>query len=103
MFSMGPKTDQVLACKECGKTFIFSAAGQEFYQEQGFREPPKRCKSCREKNRRDGQGGRQNSQGKHSAVCWSCQKTVLVPFKPVPGRPVYCRICYTTQKRQGRY
>ena len=103
MLHTGPKSDQVMVCRECGKTFIFSAAGQEFFAEQGFREPPKRCKSCRERRRetRQSTGTGSSQNGHHPATCWQCQKPVMVPFKPAPGRPVYCRVCYNTQKRQG--
>jgi CxxC-x17-CxxC domain-containing protein len=91
------KADQVLVCRDCGKTFIFSYGGQEFVAEP--KEAPKRCRACREKSR---QHAGRTHDGQHPAICWSCQKSVLVPFKPAPGRPVYCRVCYTTQKRQGR-
>lgn len=99
MYQTGSRTDQVVVCRDCGKTFIFPAGGQEFNQIQDTREAPKRCRTCRDKNRREvGRTG----DGQHPAICWSCQKSVMVPFKPAPGRPVYCRVCYTTQKRQGR-
>jgi CxxC-x17-CxxC domain-containing protein len=91
------KADQVLVCRDCGKTFIFSYGGQELVAEP--KEPPRRCRACRDKGR---QQGHRSGDGQHPAICWSCQKSVMVPFKPVPGRPVYCRVCYTTQKRQGR-
>ncbi len=91
------KEDQVLVCRDCGKTFIFSTGGQELVALP--KEAPKRCRACREKSRRE---GHRQMDGQHPATCWSCQKSVMVPFKPAPGRPVYCRVCYTTQKRQGR-
>lgn len=31
--------------------------------------------------------------GKFETVCSSCGKTTTVPFKPEPGRPVYCQDC----------
>jgi len=99
MYQAGSQADQVVVCRDCGKTFIFSPVGQEIYQTQELREVPKRCRSCRDKSRQ--QAGRVGD-GQHPAICWSCQKPVMVPFKPAPGRPVYCRVCYTTQKRQGR-
>jgi CxxC-x17-CxxC domain-containing protein len=30
----------------------------------------------------------------HDAVCATCGATAQVPFKPTPGRPVYCRDCF---------
>ena len=103
MMHTGPRTDKVMVCRECGKTFIFSVAGQEFFQEQGFRELPKRCRSCREKRKEDKriQEGGPSDDGRYPGVCWSCQRPVLVPFKPAPNRPVFCRVCYNAQKRRG--
>lgn len=35
----------------------------------------------------------------HEAVCSECGQTTTVPFKPKPGRPVFCRDCYRSQAR----
>ena len=32
----------------------------------------------------------------HEAVCAECDSPTTVPFKPAPGRPVYCRPCFTS-------
>ncbi|MEM2282900.1 MAG: CxxC-x17-CxxC domain-containing protein [Candidatus Hadarchaeales archaeon] len=34
------------------------------------------------------------------ATCADCGAECEVPFKPTPGRPVYCRSCW--EKRRGR-
>jgi CxxC-x17-CxxC domain-containing protein len=31
------------------------------------------------------------------AKCNSCGKTAMVPFKPTPGKPVYCRECFSNR------
>jgi CxxC-x17-CxxC domain-containing protein len=51
-----PGTDQNIVCSVCGKTFIFTAGEQEFYENKGFMSPPKRCPDCR-RDRRDRQRG----------------------------------------------
>jgi CxxC-x17-CxxC domain-containing protein len=33
----------------------------------------------------------------HDATCAQCGAAARVPFKPVPGRPVYCRDCYASR------
>lgn len=37
--------------------------------------------------------GRSSGAGKFPAVCSSCGKETMVPFEPIPGRPVYCLDC----------
>ena len=49
--------DETLVCKDCGKEFIFSAGEQEFYAEKGFENKPVRCRDCRDKRRRNREGG----------------------------------------------
>ena len=34
----------------------------------------------------------------HKAVCSDCGQETEVPFKPIEGRPVYCRDCYQKHK-----
>lgn len=40
----------------------------------------------------------------HKATCSDCGVETEVPFRPIEGRPVYCRDCYQKHKsdRQGR-
>ncbi len=44
-------------------------------------------------------GGFGGPREMHDAVCSDCGAQTQVPFKPVEGRPVYCRDCY--QKHRG--
>jgi CxxC-x17-CxxC domain-containing protein len=93
--------DKVLVCRECNKEFLFSAGEQSFYSEKGFQHQPSRCRDCRGA-RRPGGGTRMPSGERQlvDAVCSSCGKETQVPFKPTPGKPVYCRDCYS--QRGGR-
>ena len=38
----------------------------------------------------------------HKAVCSECKKECQVPFKPTPGKPVFCKECYA-KKSPKRY
>lgn len=38
------------------------------------------------------------SQQAHDAVCTECDSPTTVPFRPAPGRPVYCRSCFTNRR-----
>ncbi|MFQ5604200.1 MAG: zinc-ribbon domain containing protein [bacterium] len=49
--------DKTLTCEDCGNQFTFSEDEQQFYNQRGFQEP-KRCKSCRDKRKRERGGGR---------------------------------------------
>jgi CxxC-x17-CxxC domain-containing protein len=39
-----------------------------------------------------------SDQGKYPAVCSNCGKQTSVPFKPTPGKPVYCSDCFAKIK-----
>lgn len=36
---------------------------------------------------------------KHKAVCSDCKNDCELPFKPIEGRPVYCRDCYPKHRK----
>lgn len=45
------KQDKIIVCQDCGEEFTFTVREQEFYEEKGFTNEPKRCKACREKRK----------------------------------------------------
>lgn len=93
--------DKVLTCRDCGKEFLFSAGEQAFYAEKGFQHHPSRCRDCRGSRRAPSAGeGAPGERVLFPATCSACGKDTQVPFKPTPGKPVYCRDCYA--KRGGR-
>jgi len=50
-------------------------------------------------------GGRPSFGGPremHKATCSDCGQETEVPFKPIEGRPVYCRDCYQKHKTDRR-
>ncbi len=95
--------DKSLQCAECGATFTFTVAEQEFFASKGYTNEPKRCPSCREarKAERYGSSGGYGSQPRRQmfpATCATCGKQTEVPFEPREGRPVYCSDCYSKVK-----
>lgn len=44
--------DKDCVCQDCGTSYLFTAGEQIFYDEKGFT-PPKRCKPCRDANRKE--------------------------------------------------
>lgn len=98
-------TEQVITCVDCGAQFPFTVSEQEFYQEKGFANPPKRCKTCRAqaKQARGGPSGFGSSRPSggfgaprqmYDTVCSACGAETQVPFKPNGSKPVYCRDCF---------
>jgi len=95
--------DRALKCRDCGEEFVFTAGEQTFYKERGFQHEPTRCRRCRDEKKRVAGGGMSSGAQPspvstprefHEAVCSSCGVTTQVPFRPTPGKPVYCRDCF---------
>jgi CxxC-x17-CxxC domain-containing protein len=90
--------DKQLQCADCGASFTFSAAEQEFFQSKGYTNEPKRCPSCRQARKTErygGAGGGYRQRQMYPVVCAECGKETEVPFEPREGRPVYCSECYS--------
>ena len=92
--------DKTLECSDCGASFTFSAAEQEFFASKGYTNEPKRCPECRQARRteRYGNGGYRSRRQMFPIVCAECGKETEVPFEPREGRPVYCSECYNKIK-----
>jgi len=43
-------------------------------------------------------GGPSGPREMFDAVCSECGAQTQVPFKPIEGRPVFCRECYMKKK-----
>lgn len=95
--------DQLITCQDCGQPFNFTAGEQDYYRERGF-VAPKRCKECRSQRKRERSGMNPESSRQprelYDAVCTLCSATTQVPFRPSPGRAVYCRPCFDAQRTQ---
>ncbi|MEN6328633.1 MAG: zinc-ribbon domain containing protein [Syntrophomonas sp.] len=89
--------DRTLVCQDCGQEFVFTVGEQEFYNEKGFENEPKRCRECRT-NRRNNRSGSRAPREMFAAVCAECGADTQVPFRPVDGRPVFCMECFQKQK-----
>jgi CxxC-x17-CxxC domain-containing protein len=94
-------TDKQIQCSDCGKEFTFTAAEQEFFQQKGYTNEPKRCLTCRQARKAEKGGGSRGPMQKYPAICAQCGKDTEVPFEPKQGRPVYCSTCYS-QMRQNQ-
>jgi CxxC-x17-CxxC domain-containing protein len=87
--------DRDVLCVSCGATFVFSTGEQQFFQEKGFTNIPKRCKQCKAK-RQSGTGLRRIET---HVTCSQCGIDTTVPFKPTQGKPVLCRTCFSSKPK----
>ena len=90
-------TDRTMVCQDCGEDFIFTVGEQEFYQEKGFKNEPKRCNECRRMRKRDKRDPGGRSRELYSVVCAECGCDTQVPFEPKTGRPVFCKACFESK------
>ena len=98
--------DRTLTCRDCGRSFTFTAGEQEFFASRGFTNAPSRCPDCREARKAERNAGGYASRGGfdrsrrelYPAVCAQCGRETQVPFQPRGDRPVYCSECYDRQR-----
>lgn len=89
-----------ILCIDCNKNFIWSVGEQTFFRDKGLKNPPKRCKECKQaKNERLAAIAAAQSAGIKQRIevavsCARCGAQTTVPFYPSQGRPVYCRSCF---------
>lgn len=96
--------DENLKCVDCGQSFLWTAGEQIFFHDKGLKNPPKRCKACKQaKNDRLAAVSASHTSGVRqrievTVVCAQCGQQTTVPFYPSQGRPVYCRACFLAGK-----
>jgi len=56
------------------------------------------------RGRRGSFGGRRDfgPREMHKTTCSECGKECEVPFKPVEGRPVYCKECFMKKREEDQ-
>ena len=92
--------DATIICIDCAKEFVWTAGEQIFYRDKGLKNPPKRCKECKQaKNERLASIAAAQASGVKQKIevavhCAKCGSYTTVPFYPSQGRPVFCRSCF---------
>ncbi|HLX61749.1 MAG TPA: CxxC-x17-CxxC domain-containing protein [Planctomycetota bacterium] len=98
---------QMLRCVDCNAEFEFTEREQAFYHEKGW-SAPRRCKTCRHKRKpqtphappgEDDDTTIILAPSKFKVNCSTCGIETMVPFKPDPTRPVYCRSCLAKHRK----
>ncbi|MBI4175255.1 zinc-ribbon domain containing protein [Candidatus Berkelbacteria bacterium] len=88
--------DKQMTCKDCSKSFVWTAGEQQFFAQKGFQNPPSRCPDCRRLNKQARQGERRQM---YPIVCSDCGKAGEVPFqRRDPSSPVYCTDCFRSRR-----
>lgn len=92
--------DSNIPCIDCGADFIWTVGEQVFFRDKGLKNPPKRCKKCKQaKNERIASINAAQAAGVKQKIevavyCAKCGEYTTVPFYPSQGRPVFCRSCF---------
>jgi CxxC-x17-CxxC domain-containing protein len=92
--------DKQISCIDCNEDFTWTAGEQLFFRDKGLKNPPKRCRNCKQaKNERIAIINNMQTTGvkqriEVSVACARCGNMTTVPFYPSQGRPVFCRSCY---------
>ena len=92
--------DKHIACIDCGEKFLWTIGEQIFFRDKGLRNPPKRCRNCKQaKNERIASIAAAQAAGIKQRIevavyCARCNEYTTVPFYPSQGRPVFCRSCF---------
>ncbi len=98
--------DKALVCRGCGRSFVFTAGEQEFYQLKGLMNEPGRCPECRAARKAErgasGDGEARGRREMHPVVCAECGAETLVPFLPRGDKPVYCSPCFERVRMTSR-
>lgn len=93
-----PYVDKTLTCRDCGRTFTWTAGEQEFYAGKGFNAPT-RCPDDRAKRKAE-QSGKAYSVQRTAApttiVCQNCGDSMELPFTPTEAN-LLCSTCFMLQ------
>jgi CxxC-x17-CxxC domain-containing protein len=96
-----PYQDQTLTCRDCNKTFVFTAGAQEFYAQKGYTNAPTRCKDCRVIRKKTTEANANKQL--YKIVCKSCGKQGEMATEPRKPNDVLCSECFyrNFQSEQG--
>lgn len=83
--------DQTIICRDCGKSFIFTARDQEFFALKGFTNAPTRCRECRLKKKAQADPA---NRVVYKISCKSCGKVGEMAVEPRKPDDVLCADCF---------
>jgi len=86
--------DLTIKCRDCGKSFIFSARDQEFFAQKGYTNMPVRCKDCRNIRKKAGPETGTQNKTLYNIVCKQCGKSGEMATEPRKPDDVLCSECF---------
>lgn len=92
------KMQEQLASLERKIDTLISRPSQKPAEEKHFSKPFQRFDRPRHNDNRGDRDGGFRERSFTRVVCADCNKECEVPFKPSPGRPVYCKECFAKRK-----
>jgi CxxC-x17-CxxC domain-containing protein len=87
-----PYQDQTLTCRDCNKTFVFTAGAQQFFADKGYTNAPKRCKECNVTRKKTTETG--GSKQLYKISCKDCGKQGEMATEPRKSDDVLCSECF---------
>lgn len=84
--------DITCVCRDCRKTFIFTAKQQQDFRKRGFNSPS-RCPECHARRNSRRKYSRGGDCEMYTATCSICGNEAKLPFKPTGDKPIYCTEC----------
>lgn len=102
-----PSADAGFVCRDCQRSFTFSAEERSEYDSLGRTHPPSRCPECREERKtrqeqtgrpRPAPGFRERRDVTYTAICSSCGKPAILPFAVRADRAAYCSTCFERRR-----
>jgi CxxC-x17-CxxC domain-containing protein len=77
-------------------------AEEEFGEEEASEEAEEASEEAEEPSEKASEPRGFGEREMHKIKCSECGKDAEVPFKPIEGRPVYCRECFMKHRRPRR-
>ena len=91
------KVQQQLNAMEKKLDILISQSSKRPFEKSYPQNPPRHFdRSHRHDRERHGDGPRERTYTR--VICADCNKECEIPFKPSPGRPVYCKECFSKRK-----
>lgn len=90
----------IIKCMVCGNVFSLREGEQDFFIQRGL-DLPKRCPPCRAERKAQASVGGPRTVSSSRVECDHCNRLTVVPFVPIEGSEVYCRVCWEGIKNVG--